>query len=1106
MSPNPATFWGPSGGPNGCNENSFNTGDDTFQSPRNNGNQANQGNQQFSPGNAASGNLSLAGISNRNRAFLENNSNGNIDFTTAPAYNGSGSSSQTPLNPASESWVPSAQQALTNALQMGGQVNDNLNNTNGPTEGPPGPAAGLSNGGAGSTQPGIGSVNGASGVSHGTIGHAQGYTSPNHGFSGPAHGVNGHAQGVAGPSHGMETPTHRGVAHGHPVAGPAYGVAGPNSVASPTHRAAGHGHPVAGPVHRVAGPTHQMTGHAQGVAGPSPEVASPRHRVTGHTHPVTGTPQAVTSPIHGVAGPSYPVVSPTRGVAGPPQRAPAYPGRVGVINSQGSTQPAHRASASVPGVALPSLVANQSNDASAGAAVPFSQPYVYNGYRASHGAGGPSVVPNNETNNQTNEPAAEWNVPQPRRPEHGHSHSMYGIGVQSFVPDHNVANETEETSVHGFVPFSQRPEYTGYRAAHGAGSPPVVSNYEPVSEPPATRYMASIPVQVSGSPVVAGLAQGADAPALIPYNQVEEPFAARYVPPAPPNSPRSGPSQVDSFQRPPAAAFVNRADGPVFTTSVHAHTQNQGGLPQSHSFQSMPTSNQLLSPGPTPQHLNGVYGNGLLSPETTGRLTEPRNYAPRTSGQPAVHAPPPKFGLEVNHDSPHRSAQDPFVSSAPSRALVPYQAPVTNQAPVPYQAPAAIPASTSQGSLIRNTAVQNFLPPQGSSQLMQLTNGLTTYPSMELAMDPSNFPFVDGPRQAQPQNHGVVKLKNIPFATKRSEIIAFLGRNSKILNDSEEPVHIIMERATSKTMDAYVEFHTMSDAMKSAERHHNNALQGRISRLGERPIEVELSSQGSLMRDLFPIARGVFWDGPNPKFKPFSQKEPWENFKGFISTEEMTMLVKHVEVPHRSPFSKECPQRPYECLISTLRKFPWYMTECITITQRQSIFTATCELIRLLRRAIEKNDDILNLNTQLYKRVISAAMMCKGFTTRMKDDIAWSVDMTDIAMRAWGQPRFAYSWLHQYAIVPKPGIQPDVLEWYIDLIRQQTQREVLARPLTNRTVLQEKAEKTDMYWGYFWAEVNYVQGPQFDHMTLAHCAHKELSAIERILSRALQRN
>lgn len=108
-----------------------------------------------------------------------------------------------------------------------------------------------------------------------------------------------------------------------------------------------------------------------------------------------------------------------------------------------------------------------------------------------------------------------------------------------------------------------------------------------------------------------------------------------------------------------------------------------------------------------------------------------------------------------------------------------------------------------------------------------------------------------------------------------------------------------MERVTSKTMDAYVEFVSLEEAMKAVDKHHHNLKSGRVSRLGDRPIEVELSSQANLMRDLFPLARGLIWDGATPHFKPFNQNYAWENFRGFVSEEEMVMLIKHVEVPHR---------------------------------------------------------------------------------------------------------------------------------------------------------------------------------------------------------------
>ncbi|CAG9947035.1 unnamed protein product [Clonostachys rosea f. rosea IK726] len=492
-----------------------------------------------------------------------------------------------------------------------------------------------------------------------------------------------------------------------------------------------------------------------------------------------------------------------------------------------------------------------------------------------------------------------------------------------------------------------------------------------------------------------------------------------------------------------------------------------------------PTSSMVMSPDPTPQHSTPSY---LLSAPAATPLnhTEPRNYAPTTCGQPARQEPPPKFNLGLVPYQAQNGAQDPFYDPGAANTF----------------------AAHKMASPLALQEQQAF--DYRSDKLKVLTSTPSGYPSFSTAMAPEFFPFVEGSKQHKTVNHGVVKIRNIPFDTKRAEVIAFLGRNSKILNDSDEPVHIIMERVTSKTMDAYVEFCTLEDAMKAVERHHLNIMNGRVSRLGDRPVDVELSDQGCLMKDLFPLAVGIFWDGSRPEFKAQKPDQPWENFKGFISEEEMTMLVKHVEVPHRSPFSKDCPQRPYECLISTLKKFPWSYTDHITISQRRAVFKATCELLRLLARSIYKTDNHLHLNRQLYRRVASAAMGCHGFTPLMKDDIAWFAQMSDEEQQlGYGQPPYAFGWRHQYAMCLKPGMPPDVVEWYIALIRDQTLRDTMSRPLQDRNDIQERTRDTDPYWGHFWAELGHVMGPAFDSLTIAQVAHMEFSAVERILSRAL---
>ncbi|OAA60104.1 RNA recognition, RNP-1 [Cordyceps fumosorosea ARSEF 2679] len=512
--------------------------------------------------------------------------------------------------------------------------------------------------------------------------------------------------------------------------------------------------------------------------------------------------------------------------------------------------------------------------------------------------------------------------------------------------------------------------------------------------------------------------------------------------------------------------------------------KGQGEEPRSGDY-AFPSYTFITSPSSSHRHHHVRGKSSITSPmPTSGRMTEPRNYAPRTSGRPMRSEPPPKFNLEL-----------PTVSQHEWEVLPPPEA-------FDHQLGAMV-----QQVLPAPQALTVYQPPVEvydgrSDKLKALTNPAWGDAMLAAVLDPSNMPFVEAAKQATAKNHGVVRLGNIPFATKRSEVIAFLGRNSKILNDADEPVHIIMEKVTSKTMDAYVEFMTLEDAMRAVEKHAQNQLSGRPTRLGDRPVDLQLSSQANLMKDLFPVAAGVVWKGVTPEIQPHKPNEPWANFKGFISAEEMVMLVKHVEVPHRSPFSKECPQRPYECLISTLRKFPWYMTACITVAQRGAMFQATCDLLRLLLKSLDKGDDPVNLSNQLLRRVAKAAMECPGFTALMKDDIVWIVGMSEDEQRAYGQPRFASSWRHQYALVPKLGMPLDVVEWYIAAIRDRTMRDVFALPHGDRRAVQEKAQSTDGYWGYFWNELNYPEGAEFDTMTLAHVAQVEFGVVETILARA----
>lgn len=138
----------------------------------------------------------------------------------------------------------------------------------------------------------------------------------------------------------------------------------------------------------------------------------------------------------------------------------------------------------------------------------------------------------------------------------------------------------------------------------------------------------------------------------------------------------------------------------------------------------------------------------------------------------------------------------------------------------------------------------------------------------------------------------------VPFEIGRNEVFAFLGRNSRLLHDNMEPIHIIMCRVTGKTLDIFVEVQTPADANRAVERHLDNCAAGRPSKLGDRQVDLQVSDQAELMRVLFPKAHAVEWVGNVPAI-PERLASPYQTFRGFLSEEELTMMVKHVENPAR---------------------------------------------------------------------------------------------------------------------------------------------------------------------------------------------------------------
>ncbi|KAL0468772.1 hypothetical protein QR685DRAFT_445952 [Neurospora intermedia] len=499
----------------------------------------------------------------------------------------------------------------------------------------------------------------------------------------------------------------------------------------------------------------------------------------------------------------------------------------------------------------------------------------------------------------------------------------------------------------------------------------------------------------------------------------------------------------------------------------------------------------------TPSHTKEIFNQ-----------TEPRNFAPRAGSLPSQ--PPPPFMIDTAHAPNTHGTQAGIVTGS---GIDPFS-----------------PAGNDERAIVRipnhhsgyetpneNYAVMSHMPISGppppevravrSEQLNRLTLlGPYGLPTAEVALHPDNFPFIESCSQASASDAGVVKITNLPYTTTHQEIKALLGRNAKLL--TEESVHVIMERINGKTQDAYVEFCSQDDAIRAVQRLSQAAVRtNRPSRIADRPVDVELSGQASMMKDLFPLASGVTWRGAEPIIESPVEAKPWKTFKGFIMIEEMAMLVKLVEMPQRAQYTKSCPQRPYECMISTIRKLPWQKSDCITIHQRWAVYSATIRLIELLRNTIQRrdHDSHIALNQLLLKRLVNSAMLCPGFSVLQKDNIAFTAGMGEMKQREFNQPRFPDLWTYQLSVCPKPGVPLDVLEWYIAIIREETNRFVNLKPVSERSEILSKATKMDSngYFGFLWHEIGFPTGDEYDNMTLKQAMEMELAAIENCLKRAL---
>ena len=128
-------------------------------------------------------------------------------------------------------------------------------------------------------------------------------------------------------------------------------------------------------------------------------------------------------------------------------------------------------------------------------------------------------------------------------------------------------------------------------------------------------------------------------------------------------------------------------------------------------------------------------------------------------------------------------------------------------------------------------------------------------------------------------------------------MLAYLGHHAKVITpDVGQAVHIIMDRNTGKTHEAYVEFFSRADAefwMKAMAGRHIGT---------DRPVAKYACTQSELLSVIFPRAKCIDWRGgyDNKQIVALPTADPFNTgFKAFLTQEDLQVLVRHAQQPHR---------------------------------------------------------------------------------------------------------------------------------------------------------------------------------------------------------------
>ncbi|KAB8231875.1 hypothetical protein BDV23DRAFT_195447 [Aspergillus alliaceus] len=405
---------------------------------------------------------------------------------------------------------------------------------------------------------------------------------------------------------------------------------------------------------------------------------------------------------------------------------------------------------------------------------------------------------------------------------------------------------------------------------------------------------------------------------------------------------------------------------------------------------------------------------------------------------PSVGEAPGSSNPYYPAQTPTPTPQNPHLMRQPRAARTPLPAPVAQHAvyygPLEPLYPAFYPTGVAPVSQVVGNETQG--QPERFEQIPDLKKPFHTVALSE------EMPIGSHVHTSQAPRWGVIKISNIPYSVTKYEISQFVGRQARLITpDKGCSIHIIMERSTAKTMDCFAETETHEAARETVKRINSIYESGRAPRLGLRRVEVELSSQDALLKELFPKAKCISWEDGMPS--EISSTDPYSTgFSGFITSEEIVGAIRHAEIPHR---------------------FPWYATKLYTVDDRNQLFEMANRHLLSLASRIEKTHT-MGLDQNLLRDLLYAGLNCPAFNERQKYTLCVNSGLEAEIARF---PEIS-KWFPFDTLVQLPNYNKDALLYYSNLISKGTIPDHGIPHLTN-TFPQDRNDLRSPY-GRVWFE------------------------------------